>query len=308
MKTVVDGMQIPLSPSLAMAIGLNEAIVLQQIHYLMLIPVYGKTMDGKRWIYNSLPEWQRTYFPFWSESTVKRVLNSLREKGIVVCGNFNVENFDRTLWYTIDYDALGAIVTHAESEKREEDDAAPSGQFELTNTIEAIKLAKDRDKLKLISAADDETSARMSDKKPSSELTQAGKAGEEETSNAFTPALFPNSKEGSSKRRVKKQDPVLDLLETFKEVTGLEIPHAITGSAYNKLWRTPLHEIYVQLCEENMVAAKSLLADVCRHMIESELTMHNPNSIIRTARSMRARQKLDRKQSVEGDAKEGFWM
>ena len=42
-------------PSLAIAIGLNEAIFLQQLHYWL--QQAGKERDGRRWIYNTYDEW-----------------------------------------------------------------------------------------------------------------------------------------------------------------------------------------------------------------------------------------------------------
>ncbi len=96
-------------PSLAKAIGLNEAIVLQQIHYWISNPKIGKEYDGMRWVYNSVREWQEDNFPFWSQATIKRALASLREQGIVSAENLNRAEYDRTLWYTINYKALGQI-------------------------------------------------------------------------------------------------------------------------------------------------------------------------------------------------------
>lgn len=96
-------------PTLAEAIGLNEAIILQQIHYWITTPRMGKQHDGKRWIYNSVREWQEMNFPFWSEATIKRALANLRAFGLVLTENLNEKTYDRTLWYTIDYDALNRL-------------------------------------------------------------------------------------------------------------------------------------------------------------------------------------------------------
>lgn len=90
-------------PELAVNIGLNEAIVLQQLHYWLQKST--KIKDGKAWVYNSVREWQEQ-FPFWSADTVRRSLNKLMRDGIVVKGKYNKVSFDKTIWYTIDYDAL----------------------------------------------------------------------------------------------------------------------------------------------------------------------------------------------------------
>ena len=108
-KLLIDEYPLVILPSLAVAIGLNEAIVLQQIHYW--INSYRKVGDFEHfkndrwWVYNSIPAWQEN-FPFFSESTIKRALNNLRDAEIVIVDNFNKAGFDKTKWYTIDYEKL----------------------------------------------------------------------------------------------------------------------------------------------------------------------------------------------------------
>lgn len=98
-----------------------------------------------------------------------------------------------------------------------------------------------------------------------------------------------------------------DLIEVFKEVSGLDIPQSLSYPAQNKLWRQPLWEIYDQLYEGDITAAKICISDVVRYMRDSDLTFHNPNSIIRVARSHRAKQKTTRQTGVKGNEEEGFW-
>lgn len=70
-------------PSLAIAIGLNEAVALQQLHFLAIQKGFGKTIDGKKWIFNTYSEWRETYFKFWSERTVERIFESLHKKKMI---------------------------------------------------------------------------------------------------------------------------------------------------------------------------------------------------------------------------------
>ena len=49
-------------PSLACAVGLNEALILQQFHYWLQHS--NNIKDGHKWIYNSYQEWHKQ-FPFW---------------------------------------------------------------------------------------------------------------------------------------------------------------------------------------------------------------------------------------------------
>lgn len=90
-------------PSLAIKVGLNEAIILQQFHYWLQRS--NNIRDGEKWIYNSYPKWAQQ-FPFWSMSTLKRAINSLEDQGYLIAGNYNRAGFDKTKWYRIDYEKL----------------------------------------------------------------------------------------------------------------------------------------------------------------------------------------------------------
>lgn len=95
-------------PTLARLIGLNEAIVLQQLHYWLQNKKIGKWHDGRKWVRNSLAQWQEDNFPFWSTDTIARVLNKLQSAGYIDTANLNSAPYDRTLWYAINYDTISA--------------------------------------------------------------------------------------------------------------------------------------------------------------------------------------------------------
>jgi len=101
-------------PTLAVGIGLNEAIILQKIHgWLQCTP---KEHVGRNWIYNSYKSWKEQ-LPFLSESTIKRAVKNLIDKGIIITENFNKKSFDKTLWYSINYEKLSEIVEISDSVK-----------------------------------------------------------------------------------------------------------------------------------------------------------------------------------------------
>lgn len=125
-RFLIDERPLIVLPKLAQVIGLNEAIVLQQVHYW----IQGKreeqatqyVFEGRYWVYNTLPEWQKQ-FPFWGSNTVQRVFRSLEEpwrpsrgerrpdRGPLLLSGlwnrrFKNDPFDRTKWYAIDYEEL----------------------------------------------------------------------------------------------------------------------------------------------------------------------------------------------------------
>lgn len=117
-KLLLDEKPLMILPQLAEKIGLNEAIILQQIHYWLLH--YEKKQsqrhfrDGHWWVYNTYESWQEN-FPFWSVATIKRALTRLRKPApgrdalLITTSQYNQKKYDKTLWYRIDYDALDAI-------------------------------------------------------------------------------------------------------------------------------------------------------------------------------------------------------
>ena len=87
-----------INTQLAMKIGLNEAIVLQQLHYWLRDTNSGMECDGVRWIYNTTEQWLEQ-FPFWSESTLKRAFASLKTLGLLRCEKLNKSKRDMTNFY-----------------------------------------------------------------------------------------------------------------------------------------------------------------------------------------------------------------
>lgn len=122
-KLLIDEPPLQVLPGLAVAFGLNEAIIVQQLHYWLRLT--GKKHRGVEWVYNSIPAWQEQ-FPFWSETTVKRTLKSLIDQEVIIIGNFNKDNRDRTKWYTINYShpALRELMHQVKM-------TSPSGQNDL---------------------------------------------------------------------------------------------------------------------------------------------------------------------------------
>ncbi|MGT3688626.1 DnaD domain protein [Staphylococcus aureus] len=106
-KLLIDDYPIQVLPKLAELIGLNEAIVLQQIHYWLNNSKH--KYDGKTWIFNSYPEWQKQ-FPFWSLITIKRTIYSLEKQNLLLIGNYNKAKFDKTKWYTINYQTIEGMI------------------------------------------------------------------------------------------------------------------------------------------------------------------------------------------------------
>lgn len=106
----------------ANVLGLNEAIVVQQIHYWLNINEKAKinVYDGHIWTYNTYDVWQKENFTFWSVKTIQRIFDKLVKLGIVIKGNYNKKKYDRTLWVTLDYDKLEKLLVDYEKNNEDE--------------------------------------------------------------------------------------------------------------------------------------------------------------------------------------------
>lgn len=107
---LTDDVVIPVSPSLARVLGICESFILQQLHYWLSKGAHHK--DGRHWVYNTQEDWAEKLQAF-SKRTIQRAFSSLLEKRLVIVGNYNRRKYDRTIWYTIDYEKLEKYLTEA---------------------------------------------------------------------------------------------------------------------------------------------------------------------------------------------------
>ncbi|WP_432702005.1 hypothetical protein [Lysinibacillus sphaericus] len=103
MNLLINEPPLQVLPTLAVAIGLNNSIVVQQVHYWLRVSKNER--DGHKWVYKTIDEWHEE-FPFWSKRTLERVIQNLEDMKILAAGNYNKLRMDRTKWYRIDYEML----------------------------------------------------------------------------------------------------------------------------------------------------------------------------------------------------------
>ena len=131
------------NPELACLIGLNESIILQQLHYwIKMNRETGRNFhDGHYWTYGTVQEYRDRDFKFWSYETVKRVFKVLEQRGLVITGNYNKARMDRTKWYAINYPLIDGLaanrypqpVTQQTVSLTQMADDSPSGRHDPTH-------------------------------------------------------------------------------------------------------------------------------------------------------------------------------
>jgi len=107
-NVLLGGRTLLLLPTLVGMVGLNEAIVLQQVRYRLGDDLRPHVHDGKRWTRDPLERWRERDFPFWEIDTLRRAFQSLEACGLLHSAQFDKHLRDRTKSYTIDFDALAA--------------------------------------------------------------------------------------------------------------------------------------------------------------------------------------------------------
>lgn len=113
-KLLVDDHPLMFSPQFAKKVGLNGAILLQQIHYWL-----GKhhvIKEGRKWVYQSYKDWQKQ-LPFLSEKTIARTMLALEKEGYIFTATYNQHKMDRTKWYTINYEKVREFEKEVQMEK-----------------------------------------------------------------------------------------------------------------------------------------------------------------------------------------------
>lgn len=134
-----DEYPIIANKTLARELGLNEALILQQIHYWIEInKKTGKNFyEGRYWTYNSIRSWSENDFDYMSFDTVKRTFTKLEKQGYLITGNFNKDPRDKTKWYTIDEEKLEILYKQIkENKKREEIESLKNNKQDMDNLKE----------------------------------------------------------------------------------------------------------------------------------------------------------------------------
>lgn len=85
---------------LAALYGVDEAILIENFAFwIRKNEANGKFFyEGRYWTYNTVGAFAKL-FPYWSAGQVRRILQSLIKKDVLVTGNFNQSAYDRTMWY-----------------------------------------------------------------------------------------------------------------------------------------------------------------------------------------------------------------
>ncbi len=101
-------------PDVAKVFWVSEWIILQQVYYWLSHNHKAwkekNIKDWRLWCFNSYKNWQETNFTRWSERTIKRLMGKLILSWVIIVWQFNKSWYDKTNWYTIDYDLFESYI------------------------------------------------------------------------------------------------------------------------------------------------------------------------------------------------------
>lgn len=111
MSDLLFDVKLVVSGRLVNKVGLAEAIIVQQLHHLLLRS--NQIHDGKRWVNLSYQDWN-ALFPFWSFTTIHRYVERLEEGNIIISRNAG----DFSDWYCINYDLVEGLYDESQSARK----------------------------------------------------------------------------------------------------------------------------------------------------------------------------------------------
>jgi hypothetical protein len=104
---LLDEPPIVLYPTLATMLGVNQALIFQQLHFLLQQAEKDERefnlVDGQWWIYNTYQEWRKKYFQWLPAPTIKRYFGQLEDLNLVISIQSVKSPLDRRKWYRIAY-------------------------------------------------------------------------------------------------------------------------------------------------------------------------------------------------------------
>ncbi len=95
-------MDYSFNTDVAVAVGVEAAVIFQNIAFWCKKNAANEKHfhDGNYWTYNSVKAWH-DLMPFFGEKKIPRLVQKLKDCGLIETGNYNRVGYDRTLWYAV---------------------------------------------------------------------------------------------------------------------------------------------------------------------------------------------------------------
>lgn len=109
--------------------GIETAIILKHLYFWI---EKNKANDdnyfeGKYWTYNSVKAFS-DLFPYMTEKKIRSTLMKMEEQGLLITGNFNKSQYDRTKWYALTDKAYSILLKRDFHFTKKENGSSPEGE------------------------------------------------------------------------------------------------------------------------------------------------------------------------------------
>ena len=127
---------------LATKYGMVEAILLNHICFWLTKNKANNVHahDGRYWTYGTMKAFAELY-PYLTVNQVRRALENLKKKGLIIDAEYNTKPFDRTKWYSLSDFAMAEMEVffydaepQKAAEEYEEEELSPSGEDQTDNS------------------------------------------------------------------------------------------------------------------------------------------------------------------------------
>lgn len=274
-----DDSPLQVLPELASWIGLNEAILIQQLHYWSTKNGQGKADDdGAKWIRATLQDW-RCQFPFWDDGVIRRTLENLEGDGLMFSRKFT----GRTKWYRVNYqtiDTLSGPIERLTAKSKKRKKAIKNRAALVKNEPNDCTNCTDGN---CTLCTDTTVQSVQSDCTKCTERSVQSVQLHRKTTSKTTNGNQANADANASPVK-ELPKPKTILMNEFISITGLVMPTRKTDVSF---WWSNIGEIY-NIAGKDTDVGKKLIYDAVAKLHEAKLTVSGPNSLVRTCRAIAA--------------------
>jgi hypothetical protein len=229
LKAHADSETRLLQTSVAVRLGLNEAIFLQQLNFRLRKPSH--VVNGVAWYEASYATLRQVDFPFWSDKTIARTARRLERGEFIVARPMSRNKYDRTRWYTLNdaklAEALGC--TWGQSVPIDAPPCPPQDPDTLSPSLEEEKREKEDADFSAVLGREEETSQPPDPLPAAAAHTQDGSpepAEPAEQTSSHSPATVTDhtpvadTQEQAGETAAKEETPTTAITETKTEGTA----------------------------------------------------------------------------------------
>lgn len=132
--------------------GIVEAILIKNFQYWIIKNKANNKhfYEGHTWSYNSIQAFTEI-FPYLSYNQIRYALNKLVDAKVLLKGNFNEKQYDRTLWYCFADEKKWLSDYEKSLRKQAENPICENSQMDLLNFTNGQKYSEDSDEYILAS-------------------------------------------------------------------------------------------------------------------------------------------------------------